>query len=214
MFRNFNIQEMLLRIPILLISFTVHEFFHGWTAYRLGDNTAKYDGRLSLNPLKHIDPVGALLLIVVGFGWAKPVMVDYRNLRNPKQDMAVIAFAGPLSNFLLAFVFTLLIIPCVFIPVGPLSDIPYNFALQGIFTNVGLGIFNLLPLPPLDGSKVLGSLLPINMYYKYMSIERYGFIILILLSFTGVLGMILSPMINAATSGYIFVANWILQLFV
>ena len=205
---NPQLQDILIRLPVLLLSLTLHEIAHGFAAFKLGDLTAKKDGRLSLNPIRHIDPLGLLLLLVARFGWAKPVMVDPRNLKNPKKDMAIISLAGPLTNFVLSVLF--------FIPwfVLQINELPlvlpeyfYSFLELGIFFNISLALFNLLPLPPLDGSKIFGSLLPDHIYNKTVEFNpRIGIGILFLLSFTGLLGKIIIPMIIAVFDFYKLVA--------
>lgn len=169
----------------LVVGFTVHEFSHAFTAHMQGDNTARHMGRLTFNPVKHIDLLGFLLLLVVGFGWAKPVQVDPYNLRGGRLGMSLVAFAGPLSNFILAFVLGLVfrfdLLPVVFQARGisGVEEILGFAAFLAIFFNLILGIFNLIPLPPLDGSKVLGGLLPRALYEPYLQFERYGWIPLI-----------------------------------
>ena len=192
----------------LIIGFTVHEFSHALTAYGEGDQTARRMGRLTFNPVKHIDLVGFLLLLIVGFGWAKPVQVDPYNLRHGRLGMSWVALAGPLSNFILALLL------CLVFRFGllPLQtdlnrlDTPaeiLGFALfLTIFFNFILGIFNLIPLPPLDGSKVIGGLLPNALYHSYLQFERYGWIPLIAL--VGV-NLILSYAIGVNFLGQILV---------
>ncbi len=171
----------------LIVGFTVHEFSHAFTAHMQGDDTARRMGRLTFNPLKHIDLLGFLLLLVVGFGWAKPVQVDPYNLRGGRLGMSLVAFAGPLSNFILAFalglVFRFDLVPVVLDTRGisGVEEILGFAAFLAIFFNIILGIFNLIPLPPLDGSKVLGGLLPRALYEPYLRFERYGWIPLIAL---------------------------------
>lgn len=171
----------------LIVGFTIHEFSHALTAHMQGDDTAHRMGRLTFNPVKHIDLLGFLLLLVVGFGWAKPVQVDPYNLRGGRLGMSLVAFAGPLSNFILAFVlglvFRLDLLPVVIQPsrVSGFSEILGFAAFLAIFFNIILGIFNLIPLPPLDGSKVVGGLLPRALYAPYVQFERYGWIPLIAL---------------------------------
>lgn len=171
----------------LIIGFTVHEFSHALTAYGEGDQTARRMGRLTFNPIKHIDLLGFLLLLVVGFGWAKPVQVDPYNLRHGRLGMSWVALAGPLSNFALALplclVFRFGLLPLQ-LDVDRLDTLPefLGFALfLIIFFNLILGMFNLIPLPPLDGSKVVGGLLPNALYHSYLQFERYGWIPLIAL---------------------------------
>ena len=163
----------------LVIGFTVHEFCHAVTALGEGDDTARPMGRLTLNPVKHIHPLGFILIIVVGFGWARPVQVDHYNLRHGRLGMAWVALAGPLSNFVIAFAvaqgFRFDLFPAVVWPedAAGLGEV-WGFALFFIiFANFVLGIINLLPVPPLDGSKVLGGLLPERLYYPYLAAERY-----------------------------------------
>ena len=196
-FFNLNLQMMLFRLPALIIALTFHEFAHGFAAYLLGDITAKRDGRLSFNPLKHIDPLGMILIIVAGFGWAKPVMVNPYNLKNPKQDMAIIAVAGPIANFILAFLFMLLFV-FLDITIGRTSANINLFRFVSVLVqiNIVLGVFNLLPIPPLDGSKLFGILLPDQLYFRYISF-RYGFFILMILIFTGTTASIMSPFMEA-----------------
>jgi Zn-dependent protease len=186
-----------------------HEIAHGFSAYKLGDVTAKNDGRLSLNPLRHIDPLGFLLMIVYHFGWAKPVMINPYNLKNPKRDMAIISLAGPMTNFILSILF--------FIPLVALRDLPEYlamFAQEGFFLNISLAVFNMLPLPPLDGSKVFGSFLPDQIYYKFVhSNPRIGMGIILLLSFTGVLSRIIQPILYGVLNFYYFIATFIAGLF-
>jgi len=208
-------EHMLLLIPALLIALTVHEFCHGYAAYKLGDKTAKWDGRLSFNPIRHIDPFGFLMILVVGFGWAKPVMVNPHNLRNPKKDMAIIAFAGPLSNFVAAF-FTLLIFRIII----EFNLLPYHeisfYVLRIIFNlysiNVVLGLFNLIPIPPLDGSKILGAFLPYHLYFRYMNF-RYWFPVLLVLLVTGLFGIIISPVAMTIATVYDLIIGLFLSLF-
>ncbi len=170
----------------ILLSLTVHELFHGLAAHWMGDRTAQNSGRLSLNPLHHLEPVGAICLFLFGFGWAKPVPVNPWNFQHKKGGMALTALAGPLSNFLLAFLAQVgvqVIGNLTFESVWVYRIAAVCFILCDYLTmvNLGLGIFNLIPVPPLDGSKVLGAILPNRFYFKYMDWERYGFIILIVL---------------------------------
>ena len=169
----------------LIVGFTVHEFSHALASHVQGDDTARRMGRLTFNPIKHIDLLGFLLLLIVGFGWAKPVQVDPYNLRNGRLGMSLVAFAGPFSNFVLAFILGLVfrfdLLPVVIQTRGisGVTEILGFAAFLAIFFNLILGIFNLIPLPPLDGSKVLGGLLPRALYVPYLQFERYGWIPLI-----------------------------------
>ncbi len=181
-----TICEIIVVILAMLVNFIIHEMCHGWAAYALGDPTAKNDGRLSLNPVRHIDPFGALLILIAGFGWAKPVSVNPRFFDKPKRDMALTAMAGPMSNFLLAFlsVGLMKLFPqeAYFVFAFSLSptllSVLYSLCFYLALINVGLGLFNLIPIPPLDGSKVLAAFLPDRIYWRYMSLERYGMILL------------------------------------
>ena len=172
-----------------LISLTVHELSHGLAAYRLGDPTAKLNGRLTLNPLSHIDWIGLFLLLAVGVGWAKPVPVDPRNFKNPRAGMAVTALAGPASNFLLALLSlgagTLLI---RFFSTSRAAAYLLLFLCQLAVLNVGLGLFNLIPLPPLDGSRVVELLLPDHLYRFVLRYERYLILLVVLLAWMGFFG--------------------------
>jgi Zn-dependent protease len=177
----------LLIVPAALIAIIFHEFSHGLVAYWLGDKTAQERGRLSLKPWRHIDPLGLVLLVVAGFGWAKPVPVDLRYFKKPRRDFALVGLAGPVSNFLLAlpalFLYTLtdMLAPALW------DGLLALFFLYLAIVNVGLGVFNLFPIPPLDGSKVVGLLVPDRIYYRILAYERYGMALLALLLFTGVL---------------------------
>lgn len=185
-----SIESLLYSIPGLLVAFVFHELAHGYVAYALGDPTPRYMGRLTLNPIRHIDPVGMIMLLLFRFGWAKPVQVNPMNFEDPRKGMALVAFAGPLVNFILAFLSLLVIHAVHLTPYSTVWIIFYYSALM----NVGLGVFNLLPIPPLDGSKVLAGFLPPGMAYRLEAGENYGWLILILLLMTGVVGAILRPM--------------------
>jgi len=191
-------------LPVVL-AVVLHEVAHGWVAFKLGDDTAHWMGRLTLNPLKHIDPFGTvlipLMLIVAGspflFGYAKPVPVDFRKLRNPKRDMVWVALAGPLTNLLLALISTLLLFLAVQMPENMIWVAqPLAMMCQAsIIINLVLFIFNLLPLPPLDGGRVAVGLLPARMGYQLARIEPYGFIIIVGLLLLGVLQQVIGPLV-------------------
>lgn len=171
-----------------LICLTIHELSHGLAAYKLGDPTAKLNGRLTLNPLSHVDWIGLFLLLAVGVGWAKPVPVDPRYFRKPKQGMALTALAGPVSNFVLA-VLAMLISKVIYLyaPYSAAMDVVFSFCLYTLAPlSIGLGLFNLIPIPPLDGSKVLAAFLPDRQYITLMRYERYGIVVLLVLSFVGI----------------------------
>ncbi len=190
-----------------LFAIMLHEIAHGFVAYKLGDPTAKEQGRLSLNPIRHVDWMGLLMMIVVRFGWAKPVPVDIRYFKNPKQGMSIVALAGPLMNFALALVSLLI---WSFTRMTAASHLALywidQFLQTFIILNVGLGVFNLLPIPPLDGSKIVGLLLPDNVYYRVLQYERYGMFLLMVLLLTGWITPALSFLRTLALSGLEFVA--------
>lgn len=200
------IQKIVIYAPPVIFAITVHEAAHGYAAKYFGDMTAFNAGRITLNPIKHIDLFGTILLpamtILLGgilFGWAKPVPVDFSRLRNPKKDMLWVAAAGPASNFLMAIFWALVIK----FSAGASEAIAYPLAMMakaGIAINIVLMVLNLLPLPPLDGGRIAVSLLPMNLARPFAQIERFGFIILIALLFTGVLSRILDPFINVVYS--------------
>lgn len=200
MFRlsHFNIIEILIRAVAVLLAISVHEMCHGYAAYLLGDKTAKSMGRLSLNPLRHIDPVGALCLLVFGFGWAKPVMVNPACFKKPKRDMVLTSLAGPVSNFVLAFlgllIFKLLSMANLLYYGNFFAELIVNLLSNIIMLNIGLGVFNLLPVPPLDGSKIFLPLLPPRLYYDIMRYQHLGWLILIVALGLGVLNPIIGTL--------------------
>ena len=181
----------------LIFSITIHEFAHAYVANKLGDPTAKALGRVTLNPLAHMDPIGTLLLIFVGFGWVKPVPFDVTFLKNPKRDSALIAFAGPLSNFILALIIALVL---------NVFNLPNVFGLNLIKPVLGytayfcfiLGFFNLIPIYPLDGFRVVYGLLPKNLAFQWLQMERYGIYLLLILVISGKAGDLLRPLTSFA----------------
>ena len=207
---NEIVQKLAIWALPVLFAITLHEVAHGWVARYLGDNTAAAQGRLSLNPIKHIDPVGTLLLPAIFlllpggflFGYAKPVPVDYRNLKNPKQDMALVAIAGPAVNLLMAIGWGLLLKAAL---AQPHEEgwwlLLAQMGIAGITINVILMVLNLLPLPPLDGGRVAVGLLPMKPAIALSKIEPYGFIILIVALVTGVLGKLLGPLVGLSQAG-------------
>lgn len=174
-----DIPQLILSAMAALVALTIHEFAHGYVAYRLGDDTAKSCGRLTLNPIKHIDPFGALCMILFHFGWAKPVPIDPRNFKNPRKGFALTAVAGPATNlvvgFLTAFIYLLCLSTFKEVESAFLNNLQINtllFLLYFFTINVGLGIFNLIPVPPFDGSRILNVILPERLYFKVMRYER------------------------------------------
>lgn len=191
----------------LIFAITVHETAHGWVALRLGDPTAKMLGRLSLNPVRHIDPIGTLLvpgiLLMLGgviFGWAKPVPITWQNLKRPKRDMALVALGGPLANLLMAVLWAFVIQGGALLADAAIGLFLIYTGVAGIFINVILMVLNLLPLPPLDGGRVATGLLPGPWSWQFSRIEPYGFPILVLLLVTGLLGKLIWPAVLYALS--------------
>ncbi|MFC1621839.1 site-2 protease family protein [Patescibacteria group bacterium] len=174
----------------LVISLSIHEFAHAIMADKLGDDTARLMGRVTLDPRAHLDPLGSFMLLVAGFGWGRPVPFNPINLKNPKRDSALIAFAGPFSNLVLAVIFTI-----AFRFVNPMGVLGSFFYLL-IFYNIVLGVFNLIPVHPLDGFKVVAGLLPQQLHIQWMEMQKYGTIILLLLIFTRSTNIVINPLID------------------
>jgi Zn-dependent protease len=213
------VQKIAVWVVPVVLAITVHEVAHGWIARKLGDNTAFMLGRLTLNPLKHIDPMGTilipglLLLLQAGFifGYAKPVPINWRNLRHPKRDMALVAAAGPGANLFMAIIWGLFI--RLGLSLGEPGIALIYMGVAGITINIILMVLNLLPLPPLDGGRVMTGLLPGPWAYQFSRIEPYGFFILIGLLVTGVLGMVLWPVISVGMSMMVPVSGLSAQKF-
>ena len=198
-----SLLDMVLRLAAVLLCLTVHETCHGLAAYALGDPTARREHRLSLNPLRHIDWFGLLMMFVAGFGWAKSVPVNPNYFKKPKQGMALTALAGPVSNFLLALL--MLLAARIFCDVAAYSEANQrilDFLLMVALLSIGLGLFNLLPIPPLDGSKVLFAVLPDGAYNQLMRYERYGMLLLFALVF-----------FDVGSSAFSAAIEWVFELF-
>ncbi|MCF4150272.1 site-2 protease family protein [Dethiosulfovibrio sp. F2B] len=186
-----QIADILLALPAVLWAISFHEFCHGWVAYQLGDPTARDAGRLTLNPLAHFDVIGAIMLLLFHFGWAKPVPIDPRYFGKPRRDMVLVSVAGVAGN-----IFTALVVGLIlrFFP-GPFMASPAlgRVMILMVYVNVGLAVFNLIPIPPLDGSKLIYPLLPRSWMKGWFYLERYGMIVLLLLVAVGVVGAIMRP---------------------
>lgn len=204
-----TIISLVLSIPGLLLALAMHEFAHGFAAYKMGDNTAKYSGRLSINPLAHLDPIGTVCLLLFRFGWAKPVPINPNNFTDRRKGVIIVSLAGPLMNFLLALLSALAFqLISHFAPMSEITMFLIYILKYSEILNVGLMVFNLIPLPPLDGSKVLLELLPYHKREFFYRIERYSQLILILLIFTRVL----NPVLSTACSWVDGIINFIVGL--
>lgn len=187
---NDKLFDLFINALILLTAVPVHECAHVWAAHKMGDDTGKDQGRLTLNPFAHLDLWGSLMMVLVGFGWGRPAPVDPRNFKNPKKGMMLSALAGPASNFIMAFL--AMIAYKVLVISGYVKGNDTLLALSDVFVyitliNISLGVFNFLPIPPLDGSKIFNAILPERLYFKIMSYERYIFLALIVLLYSGLL---------------------------
>ena len=199
--------SMIYRIPALLFAISIHEYAHAQCADSMGDPTARYMGRLTFNPLAHLDPIGAILLVVAGFGWAKGVPINVNNFRNRREGILKVSFAGPAANLFLCFVAAFMM---AFLgKMHMLSDGLYRFLFWMQLYNVWSAFFNLIPVPPLDGSRIMSELLPAKQSWQFNEIvDRYGFYILIALVFTGITGMIINPLAN----GYLRLIQGLLNI--
>lgn len=212
--------SLLLFIPTILISLTVHEYCHGYAAYKCGDNTAHWNGRLTLNPLKHLDPVGTIMMLLFGFGYAKPVPINPRNFKHYKRDLCIVSLAGPLSNVFLAILGLLLrygvfqvislqseevILSVVFSNLYIMWD---TFIISFIVANASLAVFNLLPIPPLDGSRIITSFLPAKLAYYYNKYESYIMLIVLALLYLNILDGVIYWLRGGLLSGL----DWLVTL--
>ena len=194
-----------------LLCIMFHEVSHGVTALKLGDSTAKDAGRLTFNPIKHVDIFGLLMMAIFRFGWAKPVPINMRNFRHPVRDMAITAAAGPLSNVVLAFLALCIRATALYINLrtgGAVSGFVVTFFEYVAVLSVGLAVFNVIPIPPLDGSKVVNALLPSEIYYKILHYEKYGFLVMIVVLYLGVLDTPLSFCRNALMNGLMRISSF------
>ncbi len=213
-----TLSELLIRIPVVLTALIVHEIAHGYVAFRLGDPTARNFGRLSLNPLKHLDPIGTICMLLFQFGWARPVPINSRHFKKPRRDIALTALAGPVANFILGFIGVLLfkVSLALFSALPPATGFALNletvwvtFLSAWISMNVYLGVFNMLPVPPLDGSRIFLTFLPPKYYFGVMKYERYIILGIFVALYIGLLDGVLSFLGNSLISGMLFIVGLI-----
>lgn len=209
--------DKIIMIPMVLIALMFHELAHGWVSIKLGDPTPRMQGRMTLNPLAHLDPVGTLLMILTGFGWAKPIQINPRYYKDPKKGMALTALAGPLTNFLLAVIAMLLygIIFVIMVKTGLFVNSINAMArllMQFVTLNLCFMVFNFIPIPPLDGSRILGIFLSNSAYFKLQQYERYSFIAIILLSATGAFDRIIGTGVYSVFNQLLILLNKLVEL--
>ncbi|MDR3289404.1 MAG: site-2 protease family protein [Peptococcaceae bacterium] len=212
LFGNMDLAGLIANIPALLIGFAFHEYAHAWAAGKLGDPTPEARGRLTLNPLAHLDPIGTVLALVFRFGWAKPVPINPYNFRNPIRGRMLVSLAGPVTNLIIALIATMALVFMQYLPVGGGDSTVSQILWAIVQMNLGLGVFNLLPVPPLDGFAILAGLLPQRWALKLYALEPYGMIILAFVLITNVAGLVLSPIVGLLWRGYLSIAYMIVGL--
>lgn len=215
----FNLQNILIGVPTTLLALTVHEFAHGWVSEKLGDPTPRYQGRLTLNPMAHLDLFGTLLMIFTGFGWARPVQINPNYYKNRTKGMALVAVAGPLANFILAFI-GILIGSIALLIMGNMGvsrdvcQVVYTIMFYFAFRNLCFMVFNLIPLPPLDGFKVAGLIIPPKLYYNVLRYEQYVLIGIMLLSLSGAFGSIIGTGVDFFLELILNIVSGVLGIFI
>ncbi len=200
------------RLFVVFCTMPVHEYAHALIATKLGDQTPRLSGRLTLNPMAHISPIGALMIFLCGFGYAKPVSVNPRNFKDAKKGMALTAIAGPISNLIMGFVFTCIAVIFAYLNASSITDAFYTFFMFAAVININLAVFNLLPIPPLDGSRILQLLIPAKYYYKFLEYERYIVIVVFILILTGVLSTPLSLISSGIFKLFVKIASLPIKL--